>query len=956
MKAGFFNSFLFLSLLGWFGCALNSTVSAQVLRSIPRFPTDTSTVTIIYDASQGNGALAGVAPPIYAHTGVITNLSTSPTDWKYVRGSWGTSNAPLMSPLGNNVYSISYVPRTYYNATANPPGVPASESIRSLAFVFRNTAGTIVGRAADGSDLYLPLYAAGQLHAALFNPSGNNSIVQPGSSLTVMGASSQVCSLSLRVNGAVVATTVGDSLGYVLSFPQPGNYDLILEANSGGAAGVVVRDTTRLVALGNQVAQPLPPGMVEGVNYINDSTVILALYAPFKQHAFVLAPFNDWSPDGNYRMNRTADSSWYWLRLEGLTPGQEIPYQYLVNGSQRVADPFAIKILDPANDRFIPAATYPNLLPYPSGTSGIVSVMQPGAPAYAWQNTGFQRPDPRKLVTYELHVRDFVGSRRYKHVMDSLGYLQALGVNCLSLMPVNEFEGNDSWGYNPSFHLAADKAYGTENDLKALIDSCHGRGIAVVLDVVMNHAFGQSPLAQLWWDAANNRPAANSPYFNTVPKHDFNVGNDFNHESPATRRLLNRVVRHWLTEYRVDGYRFDLSKGFTQTNTLGNTGAWGNYDAARVALWRRVADSMWTLAPNSYVILEHLANNDEEKVLGDYGMLLWGNLNYAFNEGTMGFTTNSSFSWASHKARGWNKPGVMAYAESHDEERLMYKNLLFGAQNSLVNVRNLNTALKRQELVPVFLMSIPGPKMLWQFGEVGYDFSINRCPNGTVNANCRTDAKPVRWDYFTTPERKYLYRIWSAMNQLHKNEPAFATDSFFLAVAGGIKQIRLVHPDMHVVAAGNWDVAFRPGILLFPDNGWYYDYFTGDSVLVTNFTISVNWDPGVYKLYTSRRLSPPNLALGHNEAGDWWETPRYGDLEVYPNPAAEGFTVRWPSTNQEPQSLQLTDVQGRVLNRMQTQHDGQYQWVHCPSWPAGVSPGVYIIRGPQGRSARLIRP
>jgi hypothetical protein len=157
-----------------------------------------------------------------------------------------------------------------------------------------------------------------------------------------------------------------------------------LEADAGGAGGVVVRDTTRLVALGNQVAQPLPPGTVEGVNYINDSTVVLALYAPFKQHAFVLAPFNDWSPDGAYRMNRTADSSWYWLRLEGLTPGQEIPYQYLVNGSQRVADPFALKILDPANDRFIPATTYPNLLPYPSGTSGMVSVLQPGAPAYAW--------------------------------------------------------------------------------------------------------------------------------------------------------------------------------------------------------------------------------------------------------------------------------------------------------------------------------------------------------------------------------------------------------------------------------------------------------------------------------------------------------------------------------------------------------------------------------------------
>ncbi|MFM7381239.1 MAG: hypothetical protein ACKO2X_09070, partial [Bacteroidota bacterium] len=374
-----------MSLLGGVGSCLNSTVSAQVLRSIPRFPTDTSSVTILYDASQGNGALAGVAPPIYAHTGVITNLSTSPSDWKYVRGSWGTANAPLMSPLGNNAYSITYVPRTYYNATANPPGVPAAETIRSLAFVFRNTAGTVVGRAADGSDMYLPLYAAGQLHAAIFNPSGNNSIVQPGSNLNFFGAASQVCSLSLRVNGTVVATAVGDSLGYALQFAQAGNYELIFEANAGGVGGAVVRDTTRLVALGNQVAQPLPPGIQEGVNYINDSTVVLALYAPFKQHAFVLGPFNDWSPDAAYRMNRTADSAWYWLRLEGLIPGQEVPYQYLVNGSQRVADPFALKVLDPNNDRFIPATTYPNLLPYPTGTSGIVSVMQPGAQSYAWQ-------------------------------------------------------------------------------------------------------------------------------------------------------------------------------------------------------------------------------------------------------------------------------------------------------------------------------------------------------------------------------------------------------------------------------------------------------------------------------------------------------------------------------------------------------------------------------------------
>lgn len=94
--------------------------------------------------------------------------------------------------------------------------------------------------------------------------------------------------------------------------------------------------------------------------------------------------------------------------------------------------------------------------------------------------------------------------------------------------------------------------------------------------------------------------------------------------------------------------------------------------------------------------------------------------------------------------------------------------------------------------------------MIWQFGELGYDFSINRCPNGSINQGCRTDPKPVRWDYFTNPDRRRLFNIYAAMNQLKTTEPAFGTANFTFALSGTFKQIRLIHPSMNVMVYGNW--------------------------------------------------------------------------------------------------------------------------------------------------------
>ncbi|RYY32092.1 MAG: alpha-amylase, partial [Sphingobacteriaceae bacterium] len=341
----------------------------------------------------------------------------------------------------------------------------------------------------------------------------------------------------------------------------------------------------------NDVVPPVDPpvtntdttNLKEGVTFINNGTsALLRLYAPNKLRVSVIGEFNSWNATAT-PMTKMADGVSWWARVDNLDPNTEYAYQYLINGTLKVADPYTEKILDPNNDQWITASVYPNLKAYPSGsTTEIVSVMQANQPSYSWKVSNFTRPAKKDLVIYELLIRDFVSEHTYKATMEKLDYLKGLGINAIELMPVAEFEGNESWGYNDSFFFAPDKYYGTKNDLKAFVDACHEKGMAVIMDIVLNHAFGSSPMVRMYFDGATGKPTSTSPWFNVNPTHPFNVGFDFNHESPATRRFSKNVMRHWLTEYHIDGYRFDLSKGFTQVNNPDNVDAWSGYDASRI--------------------------------------------------------------------------------------------------------------------------------------------------------------------------------------------------------------------------------------------------------------------------------------------------------------------------------------------------------------------------------------
>ncbi|MGI9139374.1 MAG: alpha-amylase family glycosyl hydrolase, partial [Sediminibacterium sp.] len=370
-----------------------------------------------------------------------------------------------------------------------------------------------------------------------------------------------------------------------------------------GDNGVVsAKDSLTYLVAGAISIKDLPSGLNDGINYHDgDTSVTLVLYAPKKTNVSVIGDFNNWVPTLSDVMNMTKDSTRFWIKINGLKPGQEYAYQYLIDDNLRVADYTTEKILDPNNDANIPAATYPNLKAYPTGkTTGIVGILQTAKPKYIWKDAGFIRPNKKNLIIYELLIRDFVQKQNFQTLKDSLNYLKKLGINAIELMPFSEFEGNDSWGYNSSFFFAPDKFYGTELAIKEFIDSAHAKGIAVIMDMVLNHVFNSSPLAQMYWDSKANAPAANNPWLNTVAKHPYNVGNDFNHESPATKQLVSNVVKHWLTQYHIDGFRWDLSKGFTQKNNPTDVNALVAYDASRISFLKNIYDTMLNASNNSY--------------------------------------------------------------------------------------------------------------------------------------------------------------------------------------------------------------------------------------------------------------------------------------------------------------------------------------------------------------------
>jgi 1,4-alpha-glucan branching enzyme len=797
---------------------------------------------------------------------------------------------------------------------------------------------------------YLTSIWDGSFQTKLTSPTVQPLFVTNGSVIQVQATTPVSANYSLYLNDVLVDSQAGlVNYSYALTVNDSVPYYTVKVTATANSTSSSVTFTYNIQQSSPSLVRPA--GIIDGINYnpSDQTKATLCFWAPNKSSVYALGDFTDWNIDPKYLMNK--DGEHFWVEITGLTPGTEYAFQYLVNDTLRIADPYTDKILEQDDDK-IPASTYPNLKTIPAKATSTLwyynhfSVLQTGQAAYQWQTSSYQKPAKEKLVIYELLIRDFFDDshRNFQSLIDTISYFKHLGVNAIELMPVAEFNGAIGWGYNPTSMFAVQKYYGHKNKLKEFVDKCHANGIAVIMDLVMNHQDLPNAYAMLDFDFVNGHPKPSNKWFNVSAPHPYSVFYDLNHESTYTRKYLDTINYYWMHEFKIDGYRYDLSKGFTQT--ISNESTVGNYDQSRINNLTRMADALWSKFPDAYIILEHFAANSEETALANYrvgegkGLMPWANFNYAYNQNTMGYVSGSDISWMNYANRGWTAPRAVGYMESHDEERLMYKNLQYGSGAGSYSVKNLSTALQRMKAAAVLFYTLPGPKMLWEFGELGYDQSINLCSAGTVNSNCRLDPKPVLWNYLQDFNRKLLWSHVADLINLRKKYELFTTSGNAQMSSGSsslIQQVTLKNTpytaiptdssQMNAQVVANFDVTDQAFGVTFPHTGTWYDYYnSGTAVEVTSNPMLLNLSPGAFKLYTDVKIKTPPVVTAIKDISA-------AEILVYPNPARSQLHVKAEGSTIE--NIQAKTLTGANLNPIRLDES---------TWDVtSFSPGIYIL-------------
>lgn len=926
--------FLFISSLGFSQVSWQGGVT----------PESNQSATILFDKT-GTG-LAAYTGTIYAHTGVTLNG----TAWSNVLGSWGNNTTqPALTLVSGNIYRLTLSPTilSYYGVTTG--------AVTKINLVFRSDTGT-----AQTVDLELNV---GAFQSTLVQPTINSTtIINSGGSLSISANNTGGnASYNLKANGVSINTVSSASTySYTHSnITTNQNYELVISL--GGATqskffNVLVNPGT--------VNQALPSNtLVDGINYNSDtSKATLVVDAPGKDFVYVAGSFNNYQPTINFAMKKDPASGKFWLELTGLTPGVNYNYQYWVVdmtpivGSPvfvKTADPYSTLVLSPFDDPYIPASNYPNLPAYPSGQEREVTVLKTGESPYNWQVTNFNKPKKEDLIVYEVLIRDFDDTRSFQGLINRINYFKNLKVNAIQLMPVMEFEGNESWGYNTSYHMALDKFYGPKEKMKEFVDLCHQNGIAVILDIALNHAFGRNAMNRMWMNDPDGDgwggPASDSPYFNMVATHSYSVGNDFNHQQSRTQTYVKRVIKQWIEEFKIDGFRWDLTKGFTQ-NATGSDANTNAYQQDRVDVLKNYADYSWVLDPTHYAIFEHLGSDNEEKEWANYrlsetpskGVMMWSEMTYAYTQLIEGFANGADiYRIGSDAHTGFLGKRVMGYPESHDKERLMYSAMTYGNSGGTASpFGNLNNALGRMSAIGATSLLVPGPKMIWHFAALGMQNSIYDCNNGSVNTesdptpgDCKLNTKPQpQWtgNWLGVTERAKIYNDWAKMNALKINEPVFEGSYAISPDGNNVKQRIYIFDNAlpstqlkNVVVLANFSVANLTVVPSFPYTGTWYNLMDNSSINVTDVNAPIAINAGQYFVYGNKL---PALSVNDNEITK--------AISLSPNPTSNYFTLSATTTN-----VEIYSMTGQLVKIFKSNFSSESQFEI-----GDLNNGIYLVK------------
>jgi len=774
-------------------------VKAEVFTTSP-IPLQQSSqnVKIIFNAQESGVAGLISASELYAHIGVCP---VGTTDWTHVKTDWN-ENTPANKFVKNssglwelNIGDIN----TYF-------GLAAGEKIGKIAVIARTPNGS-----AQTKDYFLDIAEEG--FAINFTYNTENLVISAPTSITFTLSATQASNLSIKVDGNVIAQANNSTtLSKAYNFSEQGKFYEVTATATNGSQTLSEKVT---VAYPTASAQANYPGGVPKMGAVkqSDGSVIFCLAAPLKK-SVILIPSWDNYQTLNSNVMKYQDYNGYryfWTQVKGLKDNVYYPYYYLVDGIYKVADPCAKLMLDCYSDKWMPDVWGEEMpkYPYDKFDNVMLAVYRGDIDNYNWDDAtkNFKVPNQTSMVVYELLLRDFTGDgsdQNGKHfgtfrtAMPKIQYLADLGVNVVELMPVMEFNGNNSWGYNTNGYMALDKAYGSPKEMKDFVAECHRHGIAVVLDIVFNQSDGNHPWYQMY-------PIASNPFYNATAPHDYSVLNDFRQDYPLVEQHWADVLRYWLEAYKVDGFRFDLVKGLGDNNSYGS--GTDNYNQSRVNRMKRLNDVIKSVNPNALHINEVLGSAQEDNANGNNGAQMgWNNVNYGSGQYAMGWAEKCDDTKGFYSSK-WGKTvgRTVDYAESHDEPRIANK----VKKNGHASVKYTSTpkkqSIQRLGSVAAQMLLSPGAKMIWQFGEIAADDD-----QGSDLDKLRAIAP--KWDQFSSEPRKALYDNYQALCWLRRDNSdifdgsaTFSAEGFSASLTSP-RYIRLLKGNREIIGVFNPNV------------------------------------------------------------------------------------------------------------------------------------------------------
>ena len=677
------------------------------------------------------------------------------------------------------------------------------------------------------------------------------------------------------------------------------------------------------------IEAPIPGGIDLGPTWLNNS-MFLAVYAPSQPVMRVVVNSLENASEEPEALTMYKDPNiqdTWWIELD--LPGGEYEYEYLLINGNRIADPFSRRLTNGKTRIEI-------------GPGGIST-----ADDFIWSSNDYIRPSLDTLIIYELHVDDFSaqgnGQGTFLDVIDRLDHLKMAGINAIELLPITEFPGTHSWGYDPQLMSAVEENYGTPEEFMRLVDEAHSRGIAVIIDLVWNHIKSTSPIWEIQPDYDLN------PYIKLHTDLNPNEAEgswgmlDWDHFNTRTIDYINRVNKIWVDEYRVDGFRFDAMYmiGWDMQQQEYGIPAWStalrNHD------------------PTVYQIAEHLPSNPWLIENTD----LSSGWHDSFHDRLLNDVHGQSLSTMSimrqivglHEYSDWGDPynsriQAVKYMVSHDEQSILQEMVTF-------NSYSIEEARSRDKFYATILFTSLGIPMLFQGQEFGLQTGWDDDNNNGNYDDEKLQYRPVDWSLLNTDIGQSHLEHYSKLAKLRKSNPAFYEGTFYdlyrytsqKVIVYGYKDESPNNNDDQVVVVANFSSLERTiENVPFLSSGIWYDALNPTNVITIdedNYYDEYSIPAKSAIVFTNRdyQLAIPS---SYESVPDQFQL-----VECYPNPFNGKLNIRYHISNVSNIYATIYDLSGKVIKSFESEpkYPGQHQliWDTKNNNGDAVATGLYFI-------------